>query len=114
MLNAFEKERIDFTFIDDVVACNMLAAQSSKSKGQFYNVGGGSQISIDELAELIIELTNSKSTKEYKAPGSGDVQDSLASLEKIGTDVGYEPKWEIRDGLMKTIEWMSSSTGSVE
>ncbi|MHA1863842.1 MAG: SDR family oxidoreductase [Candidatus Thorarchaeota archaeon] len=98
----------DFTFIDDVVECNLLASTSPNSKGQFYNVGGGSRISIDALADLIIELTDSKSTKEYIDPRPGDVQDSLASLEKIGKDIGYKPKWTIRDGLMKTIEWMSS------
>jgi UDP-glucose 4-epimerase len=102
------KQTRDFTFIDDVVMCNLLAAQSPKSKGQFYNVGGGSRISIDALADLIIELTNSKSTKEYKEPRQGDVKDSLASLEKIGKDISYKPKWTIREGLIKTIEWMDS------
>lgn len=99
----------DFTFIDDVVTANLLALQSPNSKGKFYNVGGGARISIDELADLIIELTGSKSTKEYKDPRPGDVKDSLASLEKIGKDLGYKPKWTIRDGLAKTIEWMNSS-----
>lgn len=99
----------DFTFIDDVVTCNLLASRSPNSKGQFYNVGGGFRISIEELADLIIEITDSKSTKEYKDPRPGDVQDSLASLEKIGKDIDYKPKWTIRKGLTKTIEWMSSS-----
>ena len=99
----------DFTFIEDAVMANMLASQSPNAKGQFYNVGGGSQITIDELADLIIELTDSKSTKEYRETRPGDVHDSLASLEKIGRDIGYKPKWTVRDGLIKTIEWMSSS-----
>ena len=99
----------DFTFIDDVVSANLLASESPNSKGQFYNVGGGSRISIDALADLIIELTDSKSTKEYKDPRPGDVQDSLASLEKIGNDIDYKPKWTLRDGLTKTLEWLSSS-----
>jgi nucleoside-diphosphate-sugar epimerase len=102
------KQTRDFTFIDDVVTCNLLAAQSPKSKGQVYNVGGGTKISIDELADLVIELTDSESTKEYREPRAGDVHDSLASLEKIGKDIGYTPKWTIREGLKKTIQWMSS------
>lgn len=99
----------DFTYVDDVVTCNLLALESSKSKGQFYNVGSGSRISIDELGNLIIELTNSKSTKEYGKQRIGDIQDSLASLEKIRMDIGYTPKWTIRHGLLKTIEWMNSA-----
>ena len=103
------KQTRDFTFIEDVVSANLLALQSPNSKGQFYNVGGGSRISIDALADSIIELTNSKSIKEYRDPRPGDVQDSLASLDKIGKDIGYKPKWTIREGLVKTIEWMNSS-----
>jgi UDP-glucose 4-epimerase len=106
-INGDGRQTRDFTFIDDVVSCNLIAAESPKSKGRFYNVGGGSQISISELADLIIELTKSCSIKKYTEPRPGDVQDSLASLTIVGDDLDYRPKWTIRKGLEKTVDWVN-------
>lgn len=98
----------DFTFIDDVVVCNILAADSSKSGGNVYNVGGGGRITIDKLADEIIVATDSTSTKRFIDPRPGDVRNSLASLVKVNADLGYSPKWNIGRGLAKTVDWMKT------
>jgi len=96
----------DFTYIDDIVECNLLAAQSSQSKGNVYNVGGGAQTTIESLADRIIKETESKSTKTFREPRLGDVRDSLASIEKAKKDLGYIPKTDINAGLKLTIQWV--------
>jgi len=98
----------DFTFIEDVVDCNIQAAESSKSGGNIYNVGGGGRITINNLADEVIKITESTSTKIHLDPRPGDVAHSLASLEKVNADLGYSPKWNISTGLIKTIEWMKT------
>jgi nucleoside-diphosphate-sugar epimerase len=98
----------DFTFIDDVVVCNILAAESSKSGGNVYTVGGGGRITIDKLADEIIVATDSMSTKRFIDPRPGDVRNSLASLVKVNADLGYSPRWNISRGLAKTVDWMKT------
>lgn len=98
----------DFTYIDDVVECNLLSASTTKSKGKVYNVGGGAQITIKNLAERIVQANNSTSSLSYGPERLGDVRDSLASIERARKDLGYRPRIEIDEGLMKTIEWVKS------
>ena len=95
----------DFTYVDNVVECNLLAAQSNRSKENAYNVGGGAQITIENLADRIIKETGSKSTKTFRESRPGDVRDSLASIEKAKKDLGYFPRIEINAGLRLTIQW---------
>lgn len=96
----------DFTFISDVVECNLLVVNSHKTAGEVYNVGKGTQVTIEGLADLIISLTDSKSGKVYGPPRDGDVKDSLASLDKVRADAGFEPIVDIKGGLVETIKWV--------
>jgi UDP-glucose 4-epimerase len=96
----------DFTYVDDVVEANILAANSKKVKGQVYNVGCGNRVSINKLADIIIAVTGSTSKKEYGPPRPGDVRDSLADLKRIREELGFVPMWEIEMGIEKTIEWI--------
>ncbi len=100
----------DFTYVDDIVDCNILASTTPKTKGEVYNVGGGARISIVELADHILALTRSTSTKVYKPPRKGDVRHSLADIRKAYTHFGYKPRTEIVEGLKKTIQWYRENT----
>jgi UDP-glucose 4-epimerase len=95
----------DFTYVSDVVECNILAAESSRSKGQIYNVGGGSRITINYLADEIIQSAGSDSPKIHQDPRIGDVRDSMAGLGKITDHLGYTPKVDLSSGIRKTIDW---------
>jgi UDP-glucose 4-epimerase len=96
----------DYTFVRDAVQANLLSATKKASKGKIYNVAKGKQTSLDQLADEIIRLTSSKSTKEYLDPRPGDILDSLADLTQITNDVGYGPKYDISDGLKETMKWV--------
>ena len=100
----------DFTYIDDVVTANILAANSKKAKGRVYNVGGGHQISINHLADTIISLSKSASSKRCGHPRPGDIRDSLAGLKRINAELGYAPSWDIERGLASTIAWFQKNT----
>ena len=90
----------DFTFVKDVVAANILAAES-KVTGIF-NVGKGDRISINELAGLVIRLIGNSVEPTYKEPRPGDVRHSLADISQIEA-FGYKPKFSLEDGLRETI-----------
>ena len=96
----------DFIYIDDVVKANVLAVEKENVSGVF-NVACGSSISILELAKIIIELTNSKSKIVFEKERQGDIKHSLASVEETKEKLGFEPKINLKEGLLKTIEYFT-------
>jgi len=94
----------DFTYVKDVVEANILAAES-KASGEF-NIAFGSRISIKDLAEKIINLTDSKSSILHKEPRAGDVKHSLADVSKAKKAFSYSPKYSIDNGLSDYLGWL--------
>ncbi|GAB6283654.1 MAG: SDR family oxidoreductase [Ignavibacterium sp.] len=96
----------DFIFIDDVVNANILAARASVNG--VYNVARGKAISINDIINSIIKITNSKSKIIYKEPRPGDIKHSLASIEKTKCDLNFYPKINLEEGLKNTIEYFKT------
>ncbi len=94
----------DFVFVEDVVQANVLAAESSIKKG-VYNVANGKTITIKQLAQLIIEYTNSKSKILFAPERAGDIKHSLASIDNTVADLGFAPKCNLEDGLKSTVDY---------
>jgi len=94
----------DFTYIDDAVNATLLAI---KKGSDTYNIGGGTRISINELAKKIIEITGSKSKIIYSQNVKGDAEHTLADVGKAEKELGWKPKISIDDGLRKFIGWFS-------
>jgi len=94
----------DFVFVKDVVQANILAATKPDAKG-VYNVANGHSITIKELCQLIIETTESKSTIKFADPRPGDIKHSLASVESTKKHLGFEPKFDLVNGLRETIKY---------
>ena len=95
----------DFIFVKDIVAANVYMAEQADLTGVF-NIAYGKRQTINEIAQKIIQLTNSSSKIEYSAPRAGDVKQSQASIEKI-TNAGFLPNSDFDSGLEKTIEYFS-------
>jgi UDP-glucose 4-epimerase len=95
----------DFIYIKDVINACVLAAE--KGSGEF-NIGSGTSTSIKELADLIIELANSKSKIMYEKQREGDIIHSLADITKAKEVLGFKPSYDIRAGLKETIEWFKT------
>jgi len=92
----------DFTFVNDAVEANILAAES-EACGVF-NISRGENISINELAALIIDLLNGKVKPVHQEPRAGDIKHSLADISKAKA-FGFEPKYDVKTGLVETIKW---------
>ncbi|HXL02957.1 MAG TPA: SDR family oxidoreductase [Candidatus Atribacteria bacterium] len=93
----------DFTFVKDVVEANILAAESNAYG--VYNIGRGERISINKLAEIIIQLVGNNIEPVYQEARSGDVKHSLADISRART-FGYNPKWSLEEGLRETVNFM--------
>ena len=97
----------DFIFVKDVVEANLTAAMNSEVNGVF-NVAAGIATSIKELAQIIIDETNSKSKIEFQDERAGDIKHSLASIDETIRDLHFVPNFSLIDGLKKTIDYYKS------
>lgn len=95
----------DFTYVEDVVECNLLAAQSNLA-GEVFNVGGGSRISVNELVAKIERTAGNKAKLEYIEKQKGDVKDTLADTGKVREILHWQPKIRIEEGLERYISWV--------
>jgi nucleoside-diphosphate-sugar epimerase len=100
----------DFTYIDNVVDANLLAAAAPAENvsGQMMNAATGSRITLNQVFALLCELTGYRGKPAYAEPRSGDIRDSLADISLAGKLLGYKPKVDFREGLRRTVEWYRS------
>lgn len=93
----------DFTYVGDVVDANLQAAAAS-ADGVF-NIATGQQTSIQELAEVLIDIMDADVLPEHTDPRPGDVQHARADISQAQETFGYEPVYELRSGLEETVPW---------
>jgi UDP-glucose 4-epimerase len=94
----------DFTFVEDAVRANLLAADAPRAAGAVVNVAGGRRISLLELLGQIAELVGCAVAPHHEPARAGDVRDSLADLSRARDLLGFEPQVSLREGLARTIE----------
>ena len=97
----------DFTFIENVVHANLLAASApaEKAAGQMMNIATGSRITLNQVFTLLAEFTDYKGQPTYAEPRTGDIRDSLADIDLARKLIGYTPQVDFREGLRRTVEW---------
>ena len=104
----------DFTYIDNVVRGNLLAAEAAAEKvaGRMMNLATGSRITLNETFRILCDLTGYKGEPAYAEPRSGDIRDSLADIGLAGELLGYRPAVDFREGLRRTVEWYRESAAA--
>jgi UDP-glucose 4-epimerase len=101
----------DFTFIENVVAANLLAASAPAEKisGRMMNVATGAAVTLNEAFEILSELTGYKGKPAYADPRTGDVRNSLADISRARELLGYVPLVDFREGIRRTAEWYKTA-----
>jgi len=92
----------DFTYIDNVVAANLLAADAVNANGRIFNVSAGVPATVNQLAETIGRLLGKPVERRYLPPRPGDLRDSWADVSEARRVLGYEPKVGLEEGLRRT------------
>jgi nucleoside-diphosphate-sugar epimerase len=97
----------DFTYIENVVAANLLAASAPAEKvsGRMMNLATGAAITLNQTFELLCGLTGYRGKPVYAEPRSGDIRHSLADIRLARELLGYEPSVDFAEGLRRTVEW---------
>lgn len=100
----------DFTYISDVVNANILAAESNLD-GEAFNIGSGSKVSVNHLIDLLEGIIGKKAERRYVEKQKGDVEHTIASIEKAESLLGYEPRVALEDGLKRYVNWYARKHG---
>ncbi len=95
----------DFTYVDNVVQANLLAARAEGAGGTVCNVGCGERYTLNELLDRLRGLLGSNIGADYLAERPGDVRHSLADIEEARRNLNYEPSVGFEEGLRRTVEW---------
>lgn len=103
----------DFTYVDNVVQANQLAAtaEAPEALNTVYNVAFGERTTLNQLVDYLKTSLSrfdpgiADVEIKYGPPREGDIPHSLASIEKAGKLLGYKPEFDVRTGLEKAIEW---------
>ncbi len=99
----------DFTFIEDCVVANLLAATAPGAVGRTLNIGCGRRYTLNQLVALLNKLLGTAIEPVYEPPRRGDVRHSQASIAAARRFLGYKPRFSLEQGLRKTIEWFRRS-----
>ncbi len=99
-----------FTYVQDVVAASIRLMETPETVGQVFNIGNDKGISISELAEKIVKMTNSKSEIVYipydqaYEEGFEDMRIRIPDLSKARKTIGYDPKVQLDEILTHVIQ----------
>lgn len=97
----------DFTYVDNVVNANLLAAQAPAAQvvGRTFNVATGTRYTLNEVFALLAKITGFQGEPLYDAARVGDVEHSLADVSAAAKAFGYEPSVPFEEGLRRTVAW---------
>ena len=106
----------DFCYIDNVVQANLLASLApDQARNKVYNVAFGQRTTLNELFALIREeVVRHKPEAASAAPvhrdfRAGDVRHSLASIDRARSLLGYDPQFDVRQGLRLAGDWYAAN-----
>ncbi|HWX88396.1 MAG TPA: NAD-dependent epimerase/dehydratase family protein [Solirubrobacteraceae bacterium] len=97
----------DFTFVSDAVG-GTIAAAADGHPGAVYNLGGGARTSMNEVLEMIADLTGEELTVRRVAAQAGDARDTAADTSKARAQLGFAPSRALYEGLSDQVAWHRS------
>ena len=95
----------DFTFISNVVAANILACDANTEGGKVYNIACGERYTLNYLFERLRERIGSDIEPIYGPDRAGDVKHSMAGIDRIQAELGYQPAIGFEAGIEQTVDW---------
>ncbi len=97
----------DFTYIENAVSANLLAAQAPTAKvaGLVFNVATATRVDLNQTFQLLKKMTGYTGNIKYAPEREGDIKHSLADISLATKALGYRPKVSFEEGLQRTVEW---------
>ena len=99
----------DFTYIDNIVDANLLAARAKRTQGEVVNIACGQAVTVNEIIDMINNLLGKNVKPQYADPRPGDVKHSLADITAAKNLIDFKPKVSFNDGLRLAIDWYKTN-----
>jgi nucleoside-diphosphate-sugar epimerase len=98
----------DFTYIDNVVDANVLAAEAPQASGEVFNVGCGRRVSLLDIVSRLERLVGRSLERRHTPSRAGDVPHTLADIDKAKRLMGYTAAVDFDEGLRRTVDYFRS------
>jgi nucleoside-diphosphate-sugar epimerase len=102
----------DFTYIDNIVEANVLAAETPGLSGEAFNVACAERITVNALTARIGEILGRPVPPVYEPPRPGDIKHSFADIGRFQARTGFRPLVLFDEGLRRTVEWYKEKANS--
>lgn len=103
----------DFVYVGDCAAANVCAMKAD-SVDRFYNVGTGIRTTIEEVAELLLDVTGSDVGIRYEPEGVTFVKNRIGSADRAREEIGFEAQVPLTEGLRALVGWRAAHKAEVE
>jgi UDP-glucose 4-epimerase len=103
----------DFVHVSDCATANVVAMRSD-TLDEFYNVGTGVRTTVLQVAEILIELTGADCQIQFEPEGQSFVTNRVGCPQKAMTDLDFEARVKLRDGLMSLIQWRRATIAAAD
>lgn len=97
----------DFVFVQDIVTANIQAACSPEAPGQAFNIATGEAASVNDVIQIIRDVSGSRSRVDYVPPRAGEIKHSLARIDKAKGLLGYRPQTSLAEGIRRTWDYLA-------
>ena len=102
----------DFTYVDDVVAATLAAADADLKPGTVLNVAGGGEIDMRSLLALAGEVLGRPVAVDHQPPQAGDVERTGGSNDRAAALLGWSPQVPLAEGLARQAAWHRLASGA--
>ena len=112
IINGSGNSSRDFTFVEDVVQANLLAmfTDDPNALNEVYNIAKGEQTTLNELFDILKEISGKNIKPVHGPERNGDIKHSLADVSKAKRLLGYDPATSPAEGLRKTFDWYKKNS----
>ncbi|MDD5417515.1 MAG: SDR family oxidoreductase [Candidatus Nanoarchaeia archaeon] len=98
-----------FCYVEDLIRAFILVGESEIARGEIFNIGNPHEITVNELADTMIEITGAKSKKIHLPLPEDDPKRRCPDINKITQTFGWKPEVSLKEGLQRTIEWIKTN-----
>lgn len=107
------EKRRDFIYVDDVNDLHMQILENGASKGKIVNAGTGTNLSVNEVFQLVEEQLKTGMTPIYKPDLPGEAQTTLADIS-VAKSLGWAPKVDVKEGLRRSIRYLREQVADAQ
>jgi UDP-glucose 4-epimerase len=109
VINGDGKQTRDFVFVEDVADACLMFAENNKTG--IFNIATGKETDINEIFDKVKEITGSDYQKAYGTQNAGEQKRSCLDCSKAKNEAGWEAKYSVEEGLIKTVNWFKKKYG---